>query len=163
MAETSNVLRVNIVTPDGLVYDHHARMLVVHSVAGELGIMANHEPIVTPLEIGEVDVQRVDASDHNDSIAVNGGFMEVSENVLPSSPILPSVSVILISVVRKLRAIVLKSALLKQRMIIIKTIFGGHKSHCDGPSTELTSRPVIKHEKQFSPNLERTAFCLFAA
>ncbi|EPD06914.1 F0F1 ATP synthase subunit epsilon, partial [Lacticaseibacillus paracasei subsp. paracasei CNCM I-2877] len=28
MAETSNVLRVNIVTPDGLVYDHHARMLV---------------------------------------------------------------------------------------------------------------------------------------
>ena len=74
MAETSNVLRVNIVTPDGLVYDHHARMLVVHSVAGELGIMANHEPIVTPLEIGEVDVQRVDASDHNDSIAVNGGF-----------------------------------------------------------------------------------------
>ena len=81
MAETSNVLRVNIVTPDGLVYDHHARMLVVHSVAGELGIMANHEPIVTPLEIGEVDVQRVDASDHNDSIAVNGGFMEVSENV----------------------------------------------------------------------------------
>ncbi|MGY0395676.1 F0F1 ATP synthase subunit epsilon [Lacticaseibacillus paracasei] len=81
MAETSNVLRVNIVTPDGLVYDHHARMLVVHSVAGELGIMANHEPIVTPLEIGEVDVQRVDASDLNDSIAVNGGFMEVSENV----------------------------------------------------------------------------------
>lgn len=54
MAETSNVLRVNIVTPDGLVYDHHAKMLVVHSVAGELGIMANHEPIVTPLEIGKL-------------------------------------------------------------------------------------------------------------
>ena len=54
MAETSNVLRVNIVTPDGLVYDHHAKMLVVHSVAGELGIMANHEPIVTPLEIDNV-------------------------------------------------------------------------------------------------------------
>ena len=75
MAETSNVLRVNIVTPDGLVYDHHAKMLVVHSVAGELGIMANHEPIVTPLEIGEVDVQRVD-SDNVASIVADSAERE---------------------------------------------------------------------------------------
>ena len=127
MAETSNVLRVNIVTPDGLVYDHHAKMLVVHSVAGELGIMANHEPIVTPLEIGEVDVQRVDSSDHNDSIAVNGGFMEVSDNVA---------SIVADSAERE------RDIDLSRAMKITKMIYGGRKSHYDGQSTGSTLKPV---------------------
>ncbi|WP_390409798.1 F0F1 ATP synthase subunit epsilon [Lacticaseibacillus jixiensis] len=81
MAELSNVVTVNIVTPNGLVYDHHADMVVVKTIAGELGIMANHEPIVAPLVIGEVRVRRTDNPGHEDVIAVNGGFMEMSDNV----------------------------------------------------------------------------------
>jgi len=74
-------LTVNIVTPDGLVYNHHATMVIVRSIDGDLGIMANHEPIVTPLQIGEVHVRRIDNPGHEDLIAVNGGFMEVADNV----------------------------------------------------------------------------------
>ncbi|WP_225047832.1 F0F1 ATP synthase subunit epsilon [Lacticaseibacillus kribbianus] len=74
-------MRVNIVTPDGLVYDHHASMVVVKTTTGDMGIMANHEPIVAPLMIGEVRVKRTDNPGHEDEIAVNGGFMEVSDNV----------------------------------------------------------------------------------
>ncbi|KRL53396.1 F0F1 ATP synthase subunit epsilon [Lacticaseibacillus manihotivorans] len=81
MAELSNVLTVNIVTPNGLVYDHHADMVVVKTIAGELGIMANHEPVVAPLVIGEIRVKRTDNPGHEDAIAVNGGFMEMSGNV----------------------------------------------------------------------------------
>lgn len=81
MAETRHVLRVNIVTPDGLVYDQLDKMLVVLSVAGELGNLAKLEPIDSPLEIGEVDVLRVDYSELNEDFAVNGGFMEVTDNV----------------------------------------------------------------------------------
>lgn len=77
----SNVLTVNIVTPDGLVYNHHANMVVVKTTAGELGLMAKHEPIVAPLVIGEVRVRRVDNPGHEDAIAVNGGFMEMANNV----------------------------------------------------------------------------------
>lgn len=80
MAE-QNVLTVNIVTPDGLVYNHHATLVVVKTTAGELGLMAKHEPIVAPLTIGEVRVRRVDNPGHEDAIAVNGGFMEMSDNV----------------------------------------------------------------------------------
>ncbi|MFD1485299.1 F0F1 ATP synthase subunit epsilon [Lacticaseibacillus baoqingensis] len=80
MAELSNVVTVNIVTPNGLVYDHHADLVVVKTIAGELGIMANHEPVVAPLVIGEVRVQRTDNPGHEDVIAVNGGFMEMSNN-----------------------------------------------------------------------------------
>ncbi|KRM56537.1 F0F1 ATP synthase subunit epsilon [Lacticaseibacillus sharpeae] len=81
MAEDKQVLTVNIVTPDGIVYNHHAKMVVVRSVDGDLGIMANHEPIVAPLQIGEVRVQRIDNPGHEDRIALNGGFMEVANNV----------------------------------------------------------------------------------
>ncbi|ANK59870.1 F0F1 ATP synthase subunit epsilon [Loigolactobacillus backii] len=75
------VLTVNIVTPDGIIYNHHATMIIVNALDGQLGIMPNHEPIVAPLQIDEVRVKRVDQSEHEDAIAVNGGFMEVSGNV----------------------------------------------------------------------------------
>lgn len=81
MAEEQKVLTVNIVTPSGIVYDHRATLLVVPAMAGQLGIMANHEPIITPLEIGEIRVKRTDDPAREDAIAVNGGFMEVSHNV----------------------------------------------------------------------------------
>lgn len=81
MADDKHMLNVNIVTPDGLVYDHRATMVVVRSTDGDLGIMANHEPIVAPLQIGEVRVRRVDKPGHEDRIAVNGGFMEMKDNM----------------------------------------------------------------------------------
>ncbi|GAF40538.1 F0F1 ATP synthase subunit epsilon [Agrilactobacillus composti DSM 18527 = JCM 14202] len=77
--DQSQVLTVNIVTPDGVVYSHHAHLLVVKAIDGDLGIMANHEAIIAPLKISEVRVHRVDEN-HMDSIAVNGGFLEVSNN-----------------------------------------------------------------------------------
>lgn len=81
MADESKVLTVNIVTPDGLVYDHHASMVIVRTTDGDLGIMANHEPIVAPLQIGEVRVKRTDNPGHEDRVAVSGGFMEMKDNV----------------------------------------------------------------------------------
>ncbi|HJE14514.1 MAG TPA: F0F1 ATP synthase subunit epsilon [Lapidilactobacillus dextrinicus] len=82
MAEnTKNVVTVNIVTPDGVVYDHHANLLVACAIDGDLGIMANHEPIIAPLKIGEVRVKRTDDPNHEDAIAVNGGFLEVNNNI----------------------------------------------------------------------------------
>ena len=82
MAEDlSHAITVKIVTPDGVVYDHHAHLLIVNAIDGELGIMRGHEPIIAPLKIAEVRVQRVDGSGHENHIAVNGGFMEFSNNV----------------------------------------------------------------------------------
>lgn len=74
-------LTVNIVTPDGIVYDHKATMVVVEALDGQIGIMANHEPLIAPLQIGVVRVTRVDPEGKTDQIAVNGGFMEVNHNV----------------------------------------------------------------------------------
>ncbi|MEG0080173.1 MAG: F0F1 ATP synthase subunit epsilon, partial [Enterococcus sp.] len=49
-------LTVNVVTPNGLVYDHHAKIVVANTTAGEIGILPKHAPIITPLAIDEVRV-----------------------------------------------------------------------------------------------------------
>ena len=75
-------LTVNVVTPNGLVYDHHAKIVVANTTAGEIGILPKHAPIITPLAIDEVRVKRTDSDTHVDWIAVNGDIMEVRDNVV---------------------------------------------------------------------------------
>ncbi|MEE8824094.1 F0F1 ATP synthase subunit epsilon [Lentilactobacillus sunkii] len=77
MADNS-VITVSIVTPDGKVYEHTASMIVVSTQSGQLGIMANHVPIIATLDVDET---RVKYDEKEDDIAVNGGFIEFSNNV----------------------------------------------------------------------------------
>jgi len=74
----NSVITVSIVTPDGKVYEHTASMIVVSTQSGQLGIMANHVPIIATLDVDET---RVKYDDKEDDIAVNGGFIEFSNNV----------------------------------------------------------------------------------
>ncbi|MDQ8734085.1 MULTISPECIES: F0F1 ATP synthase subunit epsilon [unclassified Paenibacillus] len=69
---------VEIVTPERKVYAETANMVSVTGVEGELGILPNHIPLVTPLRIAPVVIKR----DNNkaDVIAVNGGFIEVRKD-----------------------------------------------------------------------------------
>lgn len=77
MAENS-VLTVSIVTPDGQIYDDdQVTMLVVNTKEGELGILPNHVPVIAALAIDEV---RMKHGQDEDVVAVNGGFVEFSEN-----------------------------------------------------------------------------------
>lgn len=76
----SSKLIVNIVTPDGLIYSHEAIMLIVHAFDGDLGILVNHEPILTTLKIDKVRIKRNDIN-KEDEVAVNGGFLEFSDNI----------------------------------------------------------------------------------
>lgn len=73
-------MQVNIVTPAGIVYNHQATRVIAKAVDGEIGILPEHIPIIVPLTIHSVRVQRV-SIDTEDWIAVNGGVMEVRDNV----------------------------------------------------------------------------------
>lgn len=70
-------LLCEVVSPERIVYSSEAEMVVVRGVEGELGIMANHIPIVTPLEIGEM---RVKHDNGQEFIAVLGGYLEFSND-----------------------------------------------------------------------------------
>jgi F-type H+-transporting ATPase subunit epsilon len=80
---------LEVVTPERKVYAQDVDMIVVKGVAGELGILPNHIPLVTPLKIAPVTVKKGNTSE---KIAVNGGFMEVRKDkvvILAESAELP--------------------------------------------------------------------------
>ncbi|MDO4912116.1 MAG: F0F1 ATP synthase subunit epsilon [Lactobacillus sp.] len=83
MAQAEHLLNVKVVTSNGIVYDHMAKMVDVRAVDGKLSIMFNHTPLLTPLAIDDVMVTRsTEMDDRVDHIAVNGGYLEFSNNVL---------------------------------------------------------------------------------
>lgn len=67
-------IKVSVVTPDGPVYNGEAEIVSVKGQRGELGILPNHIPLVTPLTINPVRIQQ---SGKTELIAVHGGFVEV--------------------------------------------------------------------------------------
>ncbi len=75
-------MTVQIVTPDGLIYDHHAAFVSVKTIDGELGILPRHINTIAVLEVDQVKVRRVDDDMHIDWIAVNGGIIEIADNVI---------------------------------------------------------------------------------
>ncbi|HFI0621914.1 TPA: F0F1 ATP synthase subunit epsilon [Streptococcus suis] len=75
-------ITVQIVTPDGMKYDHHAAFVLVKTVEGEMGIYPGHEELIAVLEIDEMKVRRVDDENHVDWIAVNGGIIEINKNMI---------------------------------------------------------------------------------
>lgn len=81
---------LEIVTPERKVYAEQVDMVSVKGVEGELGILPNHIPLVTPLKIAPITVKKQGSKD--EIIAVNGGFMEVRKDkvvILAESAELP--------------------------------------------------------------------------
>ncbi|HEU5141017.1 MAG TPA: F0F1 ATP synthase subunit epsilon [Bacillales bacterium] len=67
--------QVDIVTPDGKVYEGEVNMVSARAVSGELGILPKHMPLVAPLKIGVVRLKHETNTEH---VAVSGGFIEVT-------------------------------------------------------------------------------------
>ncbi|RKN78837.1 F0F1 ATP synthase subunit epsilon [Paenibacillus ginsengarvi] len=65
---------LEVVTPERKVYAQDVNMVIVKGISGELGILPNHIPLVTPLKIAPIIIKKGNATE---LIAVNGGFMEV--------------------------------------------------------------------------------------
>jgi F-type H+-transporting ATPase subunit epsilon len=72
MAET---LRLEIVTPDAVVYSEDVEMVTLPSVEGELGILPQHVALMTQLVPGEIIVRR---GGHDEYLAVGEGLVEVT-------------------------------------------------------------------------------------
>ena len=86
---------VNIVTPDGPVYDAEVAMVIAKTVSGEIGVLAGHIPMVAPLAIGSVKLKLEGGQE--ELVAVNGGFVEVRPEKIsiltPSAELASSIDV----------------------------------------------------------------------
>ena len=68
-------MTVEVVTPERVVYSGQAEMVIARGLQGEIGIMPNHMPLVTPLKTAPVRIKT--EGDKEVKMAVSGGFMEV--------------------------------------------------------------------------------------
>jgi F-type H+-transporting ATPase subunit epsilon len=70
-------LNVRVITPDKVVWDAMAEELILPSSTGQLGILTDHAPLLTALDIG---VMRLKSDAGWTSIVLMEGFAEVEDN-----------------------------------------------------------------------------------
>jgi F-type H+-transporting ATPase subunit epsilon len=74
MADT---LRLEIVTPAGTVYSEDVEMVTLSSIAGQMGILPRHVPLIAQMVPGEMIVRK----DGRDAFVATGeGLIEVTGN-----------------------------------------------------------------------------------
>jgi F-type H+-transporting ATPase subunit epsilon len=73
----SQMMTLDILTPERTVCSEDADIVIARALDGEIGILSNHAPLVAALDIAPLRYKK-DGIEH--FVAVNGGFMEVKDN-----------------------------------------------------------------------------------
>lgn len=68
-------LRLDIITPERIVYSDEIDSVVVPGVEGELGILPNHTALFTQIKPGEVKIKK---GKEEIFLGVTGGFLDVA-------------------------------------------------------------------------------------
>ena len=67
-------LKLEIVSPERMVYDDEVDMVIVPGRNGQLGILPHHTPLISSLGVGEL---RIKKGGSEESMLISGGFVEV--------------------------------------------------------------------------------------
>jgi F-type H+-transporting ATPase subunit epsilon len=68
-----------VITPEEVIYDGEANLVVARIADGDLGVLVDHSPLVSTVEVGEV---RIKEGDDQLVYATSDGFFKVSENLV---------------------------------------------------------------------------------
>ncbi|MEK6765042.1 MAG: ATP synthase F1 subunit epsilon [Planctomycetota bacterium] len=69
---------LNVITPGKVVYSNEVTAVIAHGTDGYLGILAQHAPLITTLEPGQLSITEPD--EKKVTFSVNKGIMEVRKN-----------------------------------------------------------------------------------
>lgn len=72
-----DTFKLEILTPNGMIFDGQAISVVLPGEEGEFGVLAGHASLTTLLEAGVVDVEKDDKS--VEAIVINWGVVQVDE------------------------------------------------------------------------------------
>jgi len=72
-----STLKLEILTPDGEIFNGHAISVTLPGEEGEFGVLADHSSLSTLLEAGVIDIEKEDKS--VESILINWGVVNVDE------------------------------------------------------------------------------------
>ena len=68
-----------VITPERVIYDGEADMVIARIADGDIGVLVDHQPIVSTVEVGAV---RINEDDERHVFATSDGFFKVSENLV---------------------------------------------------------------------------------
>jgi len=71
------LMKLEIVTPNGVIFDDEVKQITVPGSEGEFGVLAGHAAIVSLLNAGVVTIERKDGREVQ--VAINGGYIKVEE------------------------------------------------------------------------------------
>lgn len=74
----ANTMHVSLVAADREVWSGEATVVNASTVDGEIGVMANHTPVLSVLAPGQIDVRT--ENDGHWVAATDGGFLSVANN-----------------------------------------------------------------------------------
>lgn len=66
-----------LVTPDKIVFDEKVSETIIPTPNGKIGVLAGHEPLVTLLAPGEIEIKNEKETIH---LASMGGFATINQN-----------------------------------------------------------------------------------
>jgi F-type H+-transporting ATPase subunit epsilon len=71
-------MKLEIVTPSGLVYDSDVAQVTLPGKEGEFGVLPEHAALVALLDAGVIVIDIGNKKEIN--VAINGGYVKVDEN-----------------------------------------------------------------------------------
>jgi F-type H+-transporting ATPase subunit epsilon len=71
------LMKLEIVTPDGMIFDAEVKQVTVPGAEGEFGVLPKHATLVSLLDTGVIIIEKSDGSEL--AVAINSGYVKVDE------------------------------------------------------------------------------------
>ena len=70
-------LNLCVLTPNRIVWDSEVKEIILSTNSGQIGVLPNHAPIATAVDIG---LLRIRLTDQRVTVALMGGFARIGNN-----------------------------------------------------------------------------------
>ena len=74
---TLKLLKLCVLTPDRIIFDSEVKEIILSTNSGQIGVLPNHAPIATAVDIG---LLRIRLNDQWLRVALMGGFARIGNN-----------------------------------------------------------------------------------
>jgi len=71
------LMKLEIVTPNGVIFDDEVRQVTLPGSEGEFGVLPKHATLVSLLETGVIEIIKADGN--RSAVAINSGYVKVDE------------------------------------------------------------------------------------
>jgi F-type H+-transporting ATPase subunit epsilon len=72
-----DTMKVEIVTPQGPIFSGEVKSATFPGTEGEFGVLPQHASLVTLLDAGVIEIEKIDGS--KESIVIDSGYVKVDE------------------------------------------------------------------------------------